>query len=97
MYVCVDQGKLLFRSPRERFFQFLWRPRPPSLIEPAKEKEIAKSLKKYSKQFDEEDELLKSGKDREVLAERRSILEEWKNWYECPFPLYVCLRFSLLN
>ncbi len=43
------QGKLLYASPKERLFQFSWRPRLPSLLSPEKEQEIAKNLKQYTK------------------------------------------------
>ncbi|MCO5602862.1 hypothetical protein L7F22_057001 [Adiantum nelumboides] len=71
-------GKLLYRLPRDRFFQFLWRPRPPSLLTPEKEEEIAKNLKKYSKKYEIEDaesSLLLSAAD---LENRRKVQDEWK-------------------
>lgn len=60
--------------------QFLWRPRPPSLLSPEKEEEIAKNLKKYSKKYEAEDQdvsLLLSEQDRE---KRRLLKEEWESW-----------------
>ena len=38
-----------------RFWQFLWRPRPPSLLSAEKEKEIRKKLPEYSARYLEED------------------------------------------
>jgi translation initiation factor 3 subunit B len=38
-----------------RFLQFLWRPRPPSLLSAEKEKEIRKKLPEYSARYLEED------------------------------------------
>ncbi|KAL2234304.1 eukaryotic translation initiation factor 3 subunit B [Sesamum indicum] len=73
-------GKLLYRIPRDHFFQFLWRPRPPSFLSPEKEEEIAKNLKKYSKKYEAEDQdvsLLLSEQDRE---KRRMLKEEWDRW-----------------
>ena len=49
-------GRLLYKQTRERFFQFLWRPRGKSLLSKAQEADIKKNLKKYSKKFEEEDE-----------------------------------------
>ena len=46
------------RLPRDRFFQFLWRPRPPSLLSEDALRALARNLKKYSKRYDEEDEAL---------------------------------------
>ncbi|XP_031473083.1 eukaryotic translation initiation factor 3 subunit B-like [Nymphaea colorata] len=73
-------GKLLYRIPRDHFYQFLWRPRPPSLLPPEKEEEIARNLKKYSKKYEAEDQdvsLLLSEQDRE---KRRLLQEEWDGW-----------------
>ncbi|KAF5461330.1 hypothetical protein F2P56_017440 [Juglans regia] len=73
-------GKLLYRILKDHFFQFLWRPRPPSFLSPEKEEEIAKNLKKYSKKYEAEDQdvsMLLSEQDRE---KRRMLKEEWDKW-----------------
>ena len=41
------QGKLLHTHRESKFYQFLWRPRPPSLLSKEKEKEIRKNLLEY--------------------------------------------------
>lgn len=46
------------RVERNRFYQFQWRPRPPTLLTPEKQKAILKNLKHYSKKYDEEDEAI---------------------------------------
>ncbi|XP_068659438.1 eukaryotic translation initiation factor 3 subunit B-like [Aristolochia californica] len=79
-YIWSFNGKLLYRIPRDHFFQFLWRPRPPSFLSPEKEEEIAKNLKKYSKKYEAEDQdvsLLLSEQDRE---KRKMVQEEWDRW-----------------
>ncbi len=43
---------------RDRFYQFSWRPRPPSLLSPEEIKEIARNLRKYSEKYAKEDESL---------------------------------------
>ncbi|XP_023007597.1 eukaryotic translation initiation factor 3 subunit B-like isoform X1 [Cucurbita maxima] len=73
-------GKLLYRVLKDHFFQFAWRPRPPSLLSAEKEEEIAKNLKKYSKKYEAEDQdvsMLLSEQDRE---KRRMLKEEWEKW-----------------
>ncbi|KAK6804239.1 hypothetical protein RDI58_002023 [Solanum bulbocastanum] len=73
-------GKLLYRILKDHFFQFLWRPRPPSFLSKEKEEEIAKNLKKYSKKYEAEDQdvsLLLSEQDRE---KRKKLKEEWEAW-----------------
>ena len=46
------------RSKRERFLQFSWRHRPDSLLTPDQEAQIQKDFKRYSKKYQEEDELI---------------------------------------
>ncbi|XP_057807553.1 eukaryotic translation initiation factor 3 subunit B-like isoform X1 [Salvia miltiorrhiza] len=73
-------GKLLYRILKDHFFQFLWRPRPPSFLTAEKEEEIAKNLKKYSKKYEAEDQdvsMLLSEQDRE---KRKMLKEEWARW-----------------
>lgn len=54
-----DDGQLLLcRSKRERFLQFSWRHRPDSLLTPEQEAQIQKDFKRYSKKYQEEDELI---------------------------------------
>ncbi|GFY90394.1 eukaryotic translation initiation factor 3B-2 [Actinidia rufa] len=82
-------GKLLYRILKDHFFQFLWRPRPPSFLSPEKEEEIFKNLKKYSKKYEAEDQdvsLLLSEQDREkrrrLKDEWDSCVNDWKKWHE---------------
>ncbi|KAK9919271.1 hypothetical protein M0R45_027880 [Rubus argutus] len=73
-------GKLLYRILKDHFFQFLWRPRPPSFLTPEQEEEITKNLKKYSKRYDLDDtdvEKLLSEQERE---KRKELKEEWDKW-----------------
>ena len=46
------------RQARERFYQFLWRPRAPSLLTREAEADLLKRLKEFSKRYDEEDNAL---------------------------------------
>ncbi|XP_076922037.1 eukaryotic translation initiation factor 3 subunit B-like [Bidens hawaiensis] len=73
-------GKLLYRILKDHFFQFLWRPRPPSFLSPEKEEEILKNLKKYSKKYDVQDQdisVLLSEQDRE---KRKQLKDDWERW-----------------
>lgn len=73
---CITRGSELSSV----FMQFLWRPRPPSLLTPEKEEEILKNLKKYSKKYeidDAESTLAMSAADME---NRRKVQDEWKAW-----------------
>mmetsp|Transcript_36262 Transcript_36262/g.43780 ORF Transcript_36262/g.43780 Transcript_36262/m.43780 type:complete len:706 (-) Transcript_36262:230-2347(-) len=79
--VWTFNGKLLYRLPRDRFFQFLWRPRIPSLLSEEQEADIVKNLKTYSKRYDSMDEELQMQQDSEMAGERQALLDEWNEWY----------------
>lgn len=80
VYMWSFSGQLLYKLPRDRCFQFAWRPRPPSLLPAEREREVAKTLRQYSKRYDEEDEALLAAADSEVVAERERLAAEWRDW-----------------
>jgi len=49
------QGKPLCHVPKDKFYQFLWRPRPPSLLANERLKHIEKNLKEYSLKYKRQD------------------------------------------
>ncbi|XP_039114285.1 eukaryotic translation initiation factor 3 subunit B-like [Dioscorea cayenensis subsp. rotundata] len=75
-------GKLLYRIPKDHFYQFLWRPRPPSLLTPEKEEEIWKNLKKYSKKYEAEDQDVSLQLSEQDRKKRKLLQEEWDSWVE---------------
>ncbi len=81
-HVWTFNGKLLYKLGRERFYQFLWRPRAPSLLSPEKQAEIAKNLKQYSKRFDEIDESIRTQQDSHLAGQKQEVLDEWNRWRE---------------
>jgi translation initiation factor 3 subunit B len=60
--------------------QFLWRPRPKTLLTVVEQKKIKKKLKEYSKEFDEEDALLSNKASTEVQEKRRAQLIAYKEF-----------------
>jgi len=73
-------GRLLYRTPRDRFFQFLWRPRIATLLSEEDEEEIKSKLKTYSKKYDTMDEELKLIQDSADVEERQDLLDKWNEW-----------------
>jgi translation initiation factor 3 subunit B len=73
-------GQLLYRLPRDRFFQFLWRPRPPTLLSAEQEREVASNLKKYSRRYEEVDASLAALADTAQVAERTAAMDAWLAW-----------------
>jgi translation initiation factor 3 subunit B len=62
------------------FKQFLWRPRPPSLLTKEQKRLIRKNLREYSRAFDEEDAAEESNVSAELIALRKRLVDEWNAW-----------------
>ncbi|KAI4232438.1 MAG: hypothetical protein LQ349_005013 [Xanthoria aureola] len=76
------KGDLLREDHIEKFKQFLWRPRPPTLLSRDEQKQIRKNLREYSKDFDEQDRIEEDKERGAVVEERRRLLSEWLAWRE---------------
>lgn len=74
------KGSLLREDHVDRFKQFSWRPRPPTLLSKDEQKQVRRNLREYSKIFEQQDEQDKLNVNSELLAERRKVLEEWLAW-----------------
>lgn len=76
------KGDLLREEHMDKFKQFTWRPRPPTLLSRDEQKQIRKNLREYSKDFDEQDRIEEDKERGAVVEERRRLLSEWLAWRE---------------
>ncbi|KAK2931961.1 hypothetical protein FoTM2_006417 [Fusarium oxysporum f. sp. vasinfectum] len=76
------KGEALREEPLEKFKQFSWRPRPPTLLTKEEQKAVRKNLREYSRVFEQEDADRGASADLAVVEARRHMLEEWYNWRE---------------
>ena len=86
-------GRLLYKLQDEKACQFLWRPRPPSLLSPQKVAEIHRKLKEYSKIYDVQDDLRRSARKNAMKQETSGKLalftqackeaQEWMKSHPC--------------
>jgi translation initiation factor 3 subunit B len=74
------KGEQLREEPVEKFKQWLWRPRPPTLLTKEEQKQIRKNLREYSKVFDVEDADRGASADLAIVEHRRRLLDEWLAW-----------------
>jgi translation initiation factor 3 subunit B len=74
------RGNLLREEHIDRFKQFVWRPRPPTLLSKEEQSEIRKNLRNYSRMFDEQDLAKKNTANRAVVEARKRLLDEWIAW-----------------
>ena len=64
----------------DRFKQFIWRPRPPTLLAKEQQKKIRRNLREFSRIFDEEDAAEESNISAELIALRKRLVDEWNVW-----------------
>jgi len=64
----------------DKFKQFLWRPRPRTLLSKERQKMIRKRLKEYSRGFDQEDAAEESSASKELVLQRKRLVDEWNAW-----------------
>ena len=74
------KGAQLREEHIDRFKQFLWRPRPPTMLSKEQQKQIRKNLREYSKTFDEEDLAVHNLANKELIESRKRQLDEWRAW-----------------
>ena len=76
------QGVPLYTMQLEKFYQFLWRPRPASPLDDATKKKIKKNLHEIGKKLDSDDAILKnalSGEEKERLDKLKG---DWARYTE---------------
>ncbi|CUM66811.1 uncharacterized protein PRCAT00004494001 [Priceomyces carsonii] len=71
-------GNLLRDETIDHFKEFIWRPRPRTLLNAADRKKVRKNLRDYSVQFEESDAMEADAATREAILARRRALEEWR-------------------
>ena len=73
-------GNLLRDDSIDQFKDFVWRPRPPSLLTNSDKKKVRSNLREYSAQFEEADAMEADAAVKEIILARRKALEEWRKY-----------------
>ena len=73
-------GTLLSEHPTEKFKQLLWRPRPPTLLSKEEQRNVRRTLREYSREFDEVDKEMEEGANQAVIDARKRLYMEWYSW-----------------
>ncbi|EIW86614.1 translation initiation factor eIF-3b [Coniophora puteana RWD-64-598 SS2] len=74
------RGQEIEKHILDRFKQFIWRPRPRTLLNKEQQKQIRRNLREYSRAFDEEDAAEESNISAELIAHRKRLVDEWNAW-----------------
>lgn len=72
------QGKQLYQTSFETFYQFQWRPRK-SLLSNAEKANVLKNLKKYEKEFAKADKELSRSRDLESIKAKRKLRNAFRD------------------
>ena len=75
-----SQGLELHSEQMDKFFQFVWRPRPPTPLLDAELKDIRKNLREIGKRLDEEDWKRRTAMDSEERERRAKLRAEWERY-----------------
>ena len=73
-------GNTLAEHPTDKFKQFVWRPRPATLLSKEEQKQVRRNLREYSKEFEEEDKYAVDIANTAVVETRKRVLNEWAAW-----------------
>eukprot|EP00005_Dracoamoeba_jomungandri_P006446 CAMPEP_0174261634 /NCGR_PEP_ID=MMETSP0439-20130205/11667_1 /TAXON_ID=0 /ORGANISM="Stereomyxa ramosa, Strain Chinc5" /LENGTH=705 /DNA_ID=CAMNT_0015346141 /DNA_START=76 /DNA_END=2193 /DNA_ORIENTATION=+ len=71
------QGKQICKVTKDKFFQFAWRPRPPTLLSEEKQEEIKKNIKVYAKKYKEQDNKRKMAAWEKYMTKRREAIDSF--------------------
>lgn len=74
------RGQELEKYILDKFKQFLWRPRPRTLLTKDQQRQVRKNLREYSRAFDEEDAADVHKESAELIAQRKRLVDEWNAW-----------------
>ncbi|KII93546.1 hypothetical protein PLICRDRAFT_121832 [Plicaturopsis crispa FD-325 SS-3] len=74
------RGQELEKHILDRFKQFIWRPRPRTLLTKDQQRLIRKNLRDYSRAFEEDDAAQDTFVDQELTNLRKRLVDEWNAW-----------------
>lgn len=76
------KGELITKQNQPKFYTFIWRPRPASLLSAEKQKEIKKNYKTYATQFEAADLRASNMESSDTAAVRLASIRAWNNFRE---------------
>lgn len=94
-WVWSFNGRLIRKQPMAGFCQFLWRPRPPTLLSAEKIAEIKKNLKNYSNQFDLKDKAATNLVSRTLQEKRKKLVSEFEAYRKTKKQAYEVMKQEL--
>lgn len=90
------QGKNLSEARKKAFYQFLWRPRPKSLLTDKAYREVVKNIKKYERKYAELDRQKKREREAAERAEKDRLRTEFNQILASRHQAYLDARAQLV-
>lgn|SRR3990167_2415550 len=98
------KGDVVRKVLKDQFYQFLWRPRPPSLLSDKQEQEIKQNLPTYAAKYRAEDEGLlgvifdeKYKEQQRLLYHYKDTMKQYRDTHESQKAARAKLRGGLLS
>ena len=82
------QGTKLKEVTKDAFYQFLWRPRPKSLLSDERRADVQRNLRKYEKKYQSKDKDLKRERREEARRQKRAA---YRAFYERMAPRFAAV------
>lgn len=82
------QGRLIQKVLKDKFYQLLWRPRPPSLLPEEKEKEIRKNIGQIAKLYAHQDEEERHRAEQQIKRERLALRKQFEEFLNAKRKVY---------
>jgi len=79
-WIWTFQGKLQKKLRKDELCQFVWRPRPPTVLTPEQIKKVKKDHKKYGKEFEAKDRLMQSRVSKDILVKRQEEMQAYRDY-----------------
>jgi len=73
-------GKPLYKVLKDKFYQLLWRPRPPTLLSEEQLLEVKTNLSKFEKKYEQEDQQEARRQENEIRKQREALRKEFQNY-----------------
>merc|ERR1712228_387007 len=73
------QGRKLLLQQKEKLWQVMWRPHPPSLLSPERQNHIKKNIKQFTKRYDAIDEQAKEVARKKFREERDEKINSFRS------------------
>jgi len=71
------RGTEIFDKAKSGFYQFMWRPRPPSLLTAGQRKELEEKYSNYAEKYKKVDELIQDDRNEELKKARQKQKDEF--------------------